>query len=163
MVRVVDPTALEITAAVPVINLNRIDFDAPVQVSLPELAFPADLKAVIHAGDQSSQTFEVIVVVPEEMTPNLVSGQFVEVEVPLSASKLLYVPRDAVVLRSEGSYVFRINDENVAERISVVLGKGRGTMVSVLSAEGALHQGDRVAIRGVENLQDGQQVTPVAS
>ena len=163
VVRVVDPSSLEVIAAVPVTNLNRIDFDAAVTVSLSDLSFTTRLKSVIQAGDQSSQMFNVIVDVPREMAPNMVSGQFVEVSIPLLSSKNLYVPRDAVVLRSDGSYVFRINDANVAERVNVVLGKGKGNMVSVRSTEGGLQNGDRVAIRGVETLQDGQEVNPVAS
>lgn len=163
VLRVVDPSTLEIIAAVPVANLNRIDFQGQVNVTLTDINFTAKLKSIIHVGDQSSQMFNVIVEVPREMAPNMVTGQFVEVDVPLLSSRYLYVPRDAVVLRSDGSYVFRINNENVAERVNVVLGKGKGNMVSIISAEGSLENGDRVAIRGVETLQDGQEVNPVAS
>jgi multidrug efflux pump subunit AcrA (membrane-fusion protein) len=89
-----------------------------------------------------------------------VSGQFVEVALPLkSSSNVLYVPRDAVVLRSEGSYVFRIGSDNVATRVSVILGEGQGSLVSVL---GKLQAGDKVAIRGIERLEDGQLVNPVS-
>ena len=62
------------------------------------------------------------------------------------------VPRDALVLRHNGSFVFRINEDNAAEQVAVVLGDSSGDMVAV---EGALREGDRVAIRGAENLTDG--------
>lgn len=161
--RVVNPRALEIVAAVPVTNLNRIDFERDVDVVVGGFNFPAGLVSVIHAGDITSQTFDVIVEVPESFAQNLVSGQFVEVDVPLRNSNSTFVPRDAVVLRAEGNYVFRISDENVAHKISVVLGEGHGNLVSIVAAEGDLKVGDKVAIRGVESLQDGQEVVPVAS
>ena len=62
------------------------------------------------------------------------------------------MPRDALVLRHNGSFVFRINDDNAAEQVAVVLGDSAGDMVAV---EGPLNEGDRVAIRGAENLTDG--------
>lgn len=158
--RIVDPAALEISAAIPVLNLNRIDYGANVMVTLPDLQFSASIRSVINAGDQRSQTFDVIIDIPLELAANIVSGQFVEVDVPLQRSHSLYVPRDAVVLRSDGSYVFRITSENVAERVKVVLGEGYGKLVSVHTPDRELAIGDRVAVRGVEMLRDGQAVEP---
>jgi hypothetical protein len=64
----------------------------------------------------------------------------VSVAVPIRArASTIAVPRDALVLRHNGSFVFRINQENVAET-------------------GPISAGDRVAIRGAENLQEGSDV-----
>ncbi|MGB5689194.1 MAG: hypothetical protein WBM45_07945, partial [Woeseiaceae bacterium] len=80
-------------------------------------------------------------------------GQLVSVGVPIRAREMaLAVPRDALVLRHNGSFVFRINEDNAAEQVSVILGDSSGDMVAV---EGALNEGDQVAIRGAENLTDG--------
>ncbi len=62
---------------------------------------------------------------------------------------------DALILRQDGSYVFRINDENKAERIAVDIGDSAGDLIGVT---GALTQGDRVAVRGAENLREGVEV-----
>jgi len=69
-------------------------------------------------------------------------------------------PRDALVLRHNGSFVFRINTENKAERIEVEIGDSSGELVSV---SGALAEGDRVAIRGAENLREGADVKIIVS
>jgi RND family efflux transporter MFP subunit len=160
VLRVVDPFALEVKAAVPMAYLQRLDQDHAVEVIVDETYFSATLRAIINAGTRSSQTFDVIVDVPSRLSQMFVSGQFVEVALPLkSSSNVLYVPRDAVVLRSEGNYVFRIGSDNVAERVSVILGEGQGNLVSVL---GKLQAGDKVAIRGIERLEDGQLVNPVS-
>ena len=86
----------------------------------------------------------------------IIAGQFADAMVSISAKrKSLFVPRDAVVLRTEGNYVFRIDTGNVAKRVSVTLGEGQGSLVSV---SGDLNEGDEVAVRGVERLTDGQAV-----
>jgi multidrug efflux pump subunit AcrA (membrane-fusion protein) len=65
------------------------------------------------------------------------------------------VPRDALVLRRDGSYVFRINGEDKAERIKIDIGESSGELVAV---QGNLAEGDRVAVRGAENLREGAAV-----
>ena len=70
------------------------------------------------------------------------------------------MPRDALVLRHNGSFVFRISDDNNAEKIEVEIGDfvgraGRG--------HGSLQPGDRVAVRGAENLSEGASVKVMLS
>jgi multidrug efflux pump subunit AcrA (membrane-fusion protein) len=56
------------------------------------------------------------------------------------------------VLRHNGSFVFRINEDDTAEQVAVELGDSSGDLIAV---RGSLQAGDRVAIRGAENLRDG--------
>jgi uncharacterized protein YabE (DUF348 family) len=70
------------------------------------------------------------------------------------------VPRDALVLRQNGSFVFRINDDNKAEQVQVEIGDSAGELVAV---RGELAKGDRVAIRGAENLTEGADVRILVS
>ncbi len=51
--------------------------------------------------------------------------------------------------------MFRINRENRAERVAVEVGDSAGELVAVA---GELSEGDRVAIRGAENLREGAAV-----
>jgi multidrug efflux pump subunit AcrA (membrane-fusion protein) len=51
--------------------------------------------------------------------------------------------------------VYRIDENNIAQRVVVTLGVGQGELVSVT---GELSAGDSVAVRGVERLADGQEV-----
>ncbi len=66
------------------------------------------------------------------------------------------VPRDALVLRANASRVYRINDDELAEPVDVVLGNADGKWIEV---SGDLTAGDRVVIRGGERLRPGQKVT----
>ncbi len=56
--------------------------------------------------------------------------------------------------------MFRINDEDKAERVKVEVGDSSGTLVAVT---GSLVEGDRVAIRGAENLREGAVVKVMLS
>ena len=79
------------------------------------------------------------------------------VAVPMQAGEAsLAVHRDALILRQEGTYVFRIGDGNRAERIPVETGDSSGDLVAVT---GALAEGDRVVVRGAETLTDGRVVS----
>jgi hypothetical protein len=83
-------------------------------------------------------------------------GQTVKVAVPTSDSReVLTIPRDALVLRSEGQSVFVIDGKNQARKVSVKTGTGAGGEIEVL---GDLAAGDRVVVRGNERLQPGQTV-----
>ncbi|MEE9142431.1 MAG: efflux transporter periplasmic adaptor subunit, partial [Gammaproteobacteria bacterium] len=75
----------------------------------------------------------------------------------------------ALVLRREGTSVYRINDDvcgddetpcQTAEQISVVTGLGDGTMIQI---SGDVHPGDSVVVRGAERLRPGQPVTVTGS
>jgi hypothetical protein len=48
-----------------------------------------------------------------------------------------------------------VNSENVAERIAIEIGDSSGDQIAVT---GPLQEGDRVAIRGAENLREGSAV-----
>jgi hypothetical protein len=64
------------------------------------------------------------------------------------------------VLRQDGSFVFRINAENKAEQIKVEIGDSAGELVAV---RGDVAEGDRIAIRGAENLSEGAEVRILVS
>jgi hypothetical protein len=115
----------------------------------------------VPTGDVRSQTFEARIDLPVEASDAWTVGQLVSVGIPIrSGEETLAIPRDALVLRQDGSYVFRINDENKAERIAVDIGDSAGDLIGVT---GALAQGDRVAVRGAENLREGVEVRIMVS
>ena len=54
----------------------------------------------------------------------------------------------------------RVTDDNVAERIQVEIGDSSGETIAIT---GPLHEDDRVAIRGAENLREGAAVKIMVS
>ena len=66
------------------------------------------------------------------------------------------MPRDALVLRNDGTYVFRVNAEGKSERLNVQPGQSLGDLIEV---SGELVAGDVLVTRGAERLKAGQRVT----
>ena len=160
VVRIVDRENLEVEINVPVAYINRLDLSQSILVRVADVSFEASLRSLIQVSDRQSQTFGLLVDVPAHVTADIAAGQFADVTIAVSERRRsLFVPRDAVVLRSEGHYVFLVNEENIAQRIDVEVGTGQGAFVSI---RGDLNPGDRVAVRGVEGLQDGQSVLPTS-
>lgn len=128
LLRVVNPNDLQVRASVPMGQYNRIDHNTPLIITSGRHNFEAWLRTAIPSGSSDSQTFDVLIDVPGADAGIIIDGQFVQVALPVqdSASQI-YVPRDAVVLRDDGSFVFQIGIDNVVRRIAVTLGQGKVT------------------------------------
>jgi multidrug efflux pump subunit AcrA (membrane-fusion protein) len=83
-------------------------------------------------------------------------GDAVQVGIPSSEQRqAVVVPRDALVLRKNEIFVFRIKDGTTAERVTVTTGAAFGDLIEI---EGGIEVGDSLVIRGAERLSDGQTV-----
>ncbi len=154
LVRLVDTRNMEVRAQAP---MSVAPFVVPgMRVSVrdrAERAVLSDVRAVIPVGDARSRLMEVRVALPAGLWP---IGSAVRVELPNSEPvERLTVPRDAIILRRDAIYVYRVTDENTVERVDVETGIGNARAIAVT---GALREGDRVVIRGGENLRPGQRV-----
>jgi RND family efflux transporter MFP subunit len=117
----------------------------------------ATVRAVVPVGDERSRQFELRLALPEGLA---LVGTPIEAALPESqASDSLAVPRDALVLRQDRTYVVRVKDDNTAERVEVTPGLAQDTLVAV---RGALAAGDRIVVRGAERLESGQAVKIIA-
>ncbi len=147
---------MEVRAFVPLKHLPRTVVGDTIDVFATETQFTGSIRSLVPTGDVRSQTFEARIDLPVEASGAWTVGQLVSVGIPIrSGEQTLAIPRDALILRQDGSYVFRINDENKAERIAVDIGDSAGDLIGVT---GELTQGDRVAVRGAENLREGVEV-----
>lgn len=156
LAQMTDIQNLEVRAFVPLKHLPRTTVGDAIEIFATDANFEGRIRALVPTGDVRSQTFEALIDLPPSASADWTVGQLVSVAVPIKARESsLTIPRDALVLRSDGSFVFRISSENKAERIKVEVGDSSGTLVAV---SGALAEGDRVAIRGAENLREGTDV-----
>lgn len=156
--RLVDVDHLEIRAAVPVAYRVRLSEGDSIRLLLSaEDRHDAVIRTLIPAADPVSQTFEVRIDPPDALRARLTPGQLLKVSLSVgTASSSLAVPRDAILIRREGNFVFRVNGEAIAERVPITIGEGHGAMVTV---EGDLRAGDRVVVRGADRLRPGQKVS----
>ena len=122
----------------PLKHLPRTVVGDSIDVLATDARYVGRIRALIPTGDVRSQTFEVRIDLPFDAVARWTVGQLVSVAVPIRVRKLsLTVPRDALVLCNDGTYVFRVNDENIAERIEVELGDSSGELIAV---RGPLYQ-----------------------
>ena len=157
VVRLVNPAALEVSARAPISVSRYIEPGDITRVKndIREAAVP--LRSIIPVGNAQSRTLEVRLQLPQQ---HWVIGEAVRVALANGASSMaLTVPRDALILRDNLVYVYRITAENTAERIVVTPGDGAGSDIAVM---GPLQAGDVVVTRGAERLSDGQPVTVVS-
>jgi len=150
-----DTENLEVRASVPIRYLPRMIAGEAAEVRLNELHLEARIRKVIPAANSQSQTFEVRLDLPVDAPRVVAAGQLVSVNLPLSANLAMTVPRDSVVLREDGAFVMRINNDDKAERVAVEVREASGDHVAV---RGELQSGDRVAVRGAEALDEGELV-----
>jgi RND family efflux transporter MFP subunit len=156
LAQMTDVQNLEVRAFVPLKHLPRTRVGDTIDVFTGDRQVAGSIRSLVPTGDVRSQTFEARIDLPAEASGNWTVGQLVSVGISIrSGERSLAVPRDALVLRQDGAFVFRITEENNAERIRVDIGDSSGEVVAV---RGLLSDGDRVAVRGAENLRQGSPV-----
>ncbi len=114
------------------------------------------VRTVVPVGDDRSRQFEVRVSLASS---EWLVGTPVEVSLPSAAVRTaVTVPRDALVIRQNHSYVLRVTRADTVEELDVTPGAGIADAVEV---RGPLSAGDRLVIRGGERLAAGQAVRVV--
>ena len=108
-----DTRNLEVRASVPIRYLPRMRVGETAGVSMNEMHLEGRIRKIVPAANSQSQTFEVRLDLPSEAPQLVAAGQLVSVTLPLSATAALTIPRDSVVLREDGTFVMRINNEEV--------------------------------------------------
>jgi RND family efflux transporter MFP subunit len=151
--RLVDIGSIEVSAQAPIQDAQYLHEGAKIDTIIENKDVPAIVRAVVPVGDQLSRTVEVRLT----LAPGAAFvGDSANVIVPSGTPHLaLAVPRDALLLREDNTYLFKLDRKNTALRIAVETGTIAGDMVEVT---GPLSPGERVIIRGAERLETGQKV-----
>ncbi|MEM1180053.1 MAG: efflux RND transporter periplasmic adaptor subunit [Acidobacteriota bacterium] len=163
--RLVDLQAIEASASAPIRVAPWVRAGATVEVRGGDLrggeksgqaeSRLGRLRAAVPVADVRSRSFEIRVALDESPWP---VGAAVAVAVPQvapSSSLDLTVPRDALVLRRDATWVWVVEGETV-RRIDVSAGADAGDRLHVRGD--GLTEGAQVVVRGGEGLRDGQTV-----
>jgi RND family efflux transporter MFP subunit len=152
--RLVDTQHLEARVQAPIATNAFIKEDMQLTVKDGGEYSEYPIRAIVPVGDEISRTIEIRVAIPAD---KWVIGTPLRISVPnASPRQTLAVPRDALILRRDDTYVFRIGDDNTAERIAVRTGAANGNYIEVF---GPVKDGDNLVIRGGERLQAGRAVS----
>ena len=147
---------MEISVQTPIDTARYIHEGLVLTVDIENRPVTATVRAIVPVGDIASRSLEVRLTLPPG--GGLV-GDAAKVYVPSAAPHdVLAVPRDALVLREDNTYVFKVDGKNVAQRVAVETGSEEGTLVEV---HGLLSPGERVIVRGAERLEAGQKVKAI--
>lgn len=154
VIRIVDPGSLEVIARAPLNTVNFIRENAVVAVHNEFRRGEGSVRVIVPFGSPQSHMFEIrLDVDPAVWTV----GESVRLTMPTAdVKRVLAVPRDALVLRREGTSVFKVKADNTVEQVRVTTGLGDGEYIEVI---GDLAVGDRIVTRGAERLDSGMEVS----
>ncbi len=151
--RMVDTRNIEVRAQAPITVARHVDPGTAVEVRERGRMEAASVRTVIPVGDERSRMIELRVSLPPG---EWLIGSAVRVALPNGESaRVVAVPRDALILRQDAVFVFRVADDDTVEQVSVETGVGQGELVEV---RGGISAGDRVVVRGGERLRPGQKI-----
>ena len=154
VVRLVDTRNTEARATVPLDLAANISVGQPLSIRAQGIERRGDVRTVVPIGDERSHQIELRAT-PQDS--NWMVGTPVELSVPTAPDQvMLTVPRDALVLRKDRTYVMKVNGASRVEQVEVSVGN---VLVGLVAVKGKLAPGDRLVVRGAERLAHGQHVT----
>ncbi|MEW9797030.1 efflux RND transporter periplasmic adaptor subunit [Alteromonas sp. CYL-A6] len=153
LLQIVDPTQVDVMARAPLSVVPFIENGMEVTVADPRHAERENVRAIVPVGNALSRMMEIRI----GLRPGTFAiGSAVRVALPNSESHHgTTVPRDALVLRKSGAFVYQVDDNNEATQVLVTTGVGMGERIEVF---GELMSDKPVVVRGAERLQHGQKV-----
>jgi RND family efflux transporter MFP subunit len=157
VLRVIDPDALQVLAAVPVAALPRVARGQPARITAPGLEGPVAGRVVARPVqvDPGQPTADVRVAFAHPA--GLPAGAAVAVAIVVETRQAaVLIPSAAVVHDGDDTSVFVVGTDNTAHRRAVVPGLTAASRTEIVKGVAA---GDRVVVRGQDELPDGAAVT----
>ncbi|MGL6434150.1 efflux RND transporter periplasmic adaptor subunit [Aeromonas caviae] len=151
----VNPDQPDIWLRAPIAWARQLATQTRLRVEGEQLSSHAIYYQRAASADPKSRLIELRLK-PEAGT--FIIGSPVRVALPMGEQHTMLLPRDALVLGTEGSVVYQVEQRGEALTVNrvpvtVLFGDSREVAVS-----GALKQGDKVVVRGAGSLQDGDKV-----
>ena len=153
LVQFVAPSKIDVRISAPLDVAPFLKKNTPIEVKWNGEVISMPVRTWSPAGDPNSRTFQIRL---DASGSNIMSGSAVLAALPSQLpEQATLVPRDALLLRQNLTYVVALDEHKKATRVNVTTGHGTGSWVSV---NGEISDGDTVVIRGAERLKDGDQV-----
>ena len=166
VVKLVALDRVRVRAALSQRYYPRIDHDITARVvfdALPGEAFSGKQATLVAAGNQATRSFPLLIELSNAqhlIAPGMSARIFIELND--GRAQALLVPRDATVLKADGSRIVwkvsQVGEESKVKPVGLSLGRSQDGLVEVLDS--TLRAGDRIVLLGNENLRPGQAVQP---
>jgi RND family efflux transporter MFP subunit len=156
VLRLVDPTRLQVTAAVPVADVSRVVVGHAARVTVPG-AEATEISGKVVGAPAFVDTATGTASVRIALASALPVGTPVQVAIVAEERpSALIVPAAAVVRDEDETAVFVVGLDGKAHRRPVVAGLTSGDETQIVSG---LREGEKVVIKGQDALPDGAAVT----
>ena len=81
-----------------------------------------------------------------------------EITVKFKLRNALSVPDTSIMMEGEKSYIYKVSDENIANKIEVNIGLRSGGKVEILSG---LNEGDQIVAEGLKKVIPRGKIKPI--
>jgi RND family efflux transporter MFP subunit len=156
VVRLIDPSRLQVVAAVAAADLSRITVGHAAVVGQAGAEGSEAAKVLVPAPQVDPATGTGSVRLAFVKPTSLTAGMTVEVEIVADErSRALTVPAAALVSEDDARFVMIVGADNKAHKRAVTVGVTTRTAVEITQGISA---GDRVIVRGQDGIPDGAAV-----
>lgn len=161
LLKVENPDRLQLELPVPEENLRFVRVGQLVQVRVDAVnqTFSATIGQIVPSADPNSRS--VLIKVPLNNSAHLISGMFGRVALPSDSKRAtIFIPTDALIQRGQLQGVYVV-DLNTAQPTAVLrwvkTGQVQNGEIEIVSG---LITGDRIIVRNIAQLGDGQRISP---
>ena len=124
--------------------------DVEVEISSLKVKLPGNVSETVPAVVPRSRTFKIFIALPGE--PNLQSGLYARVKIPVGQQELVMVPAEAVVSKGQLTGVYTVGSNRVITYRLVRPGRKYGGKTEILAG---LKPGDTIITGNVSRVVDG--------
>lgn len=157
-------TLFEVGQSEIIVNLphtlhGKINNDSVVKII--DLTGEEVIGSVISVSEYLSNSGTMPVKIHIPPYAKMLNGNFVDVQIIYNRHKALSMPEKAVLKNNQGSYIYKIVDDNIVKQIYVKLGVRLQDMIEII--DGDIDAEDIIVLDGIVKIQDGDKVEFIQS
>lgn len=156
VIRLINTNRLSVKISVPEEEITKIQIGAPAEIIIPALdnqRYSGKIAEKSMTSSLLTHSYPVKVLIEhpdKELTPGMISKVMLKCDV----NKGIVIPANAVLINSEGKFVW-VEENGVATRRAIRIGGYAGT--GIIVSEG-LKNGDHVIVNGYQKVSEGMKV-----
>jgi len=153
LVQLLDVSAMEVHASVPENEYARYNVGMPVRIEVPAAGVTLDgvLSVKGLEASRATRAYDCTFTFEEPKTTGIMPGMLCKVYLTGACQNAIVIPASAVMIDSEGRYVWCCNEGTVIKKHITCDGfSGNGIIVTA-----GLDEGDSLVIEGSRKISDG--------
>lgn len=88
----------------------------------------------------------------------LIPGSLLEVTINYNERNSLGVPDTSIILEGNKTYVYKVSDENIANKTEVLIGLRDSGYIEIISG---LNEGDNIVAEGLKKVRPQSKIKPI--